>query len=238
MKTGFLPYFSIWSRLLDLISPRLCVVCHERLALSEEVLCSKCNLHLPRTGFQLDPLENDMAKAFWGQIPVEKVAALFYFEPHAETANLVYDLKYHDQPDIGHVMGRMVAREFEKSGFFDHLDAIVPVPLSPKRQRQRGYNQSELIAGGISEVTGLPIYNKVVKRSTFSESQTRLGRWERNENVEGAFQLADADTIRGKHLLVVDDVVTTGATVTACARELLKAGGVKISILSLGFVKK
>jgi ComF family protein len=109
--------------------------------------------------------------------------------------------------------------------------------LAKKRQRQRGYNQSLEIARGISEITNLPIYNKVVRRNVFEGSQTNKGRWERNENVEKVFEMTDETAIHGKHLLIIDDVVTTGATVIACAKELCKAGNVKISVLSLGFAK-
>ena len=228
---------SFWSSLLDLISPRTCVVCGQRLSVSEETICSKCNLHLPRTGFQQDPYENIMAKMFWGQIPIERATALFYYEPHAETANILYEMKYKNHPDIGEVMGRLMARELQMSNFFEGIDGIIPVPLAKKRQRQRGYNQSHELAKGISEITGLPIYNKVVRRTVFEGSQTSLGRWERNENVEQVFELKDASTIQGKHLLLVDDVVTTGATIIACAKELCKAGGVRISVLSLGLAK-
>jgi len=231
------PRISFWTRLLDLISPRLCVICGHRLSVTEEVICSKCNLHLPRTFFQQDPYENVMAKLFWGQIPVERAAALFYFEAHAETANIIYELKYRNHPEIGEVMGRMMARELQSTGFFDGMDAIVPVPLAKKRQRQRGYNQSVEIARGVSAVTGLPIYNKVVRRTVFEGSQTNKGRWERNENVEKVFELADDDNIDGKHLLIIDDVVTTGATVIACAKELVRAGDVKVSVLALGLAK-
>ena len=228
---------SFWSSLLDLISPRTCVVCGQRLSVSEETICSKCNLHLPRTGFQQDPYENIMAKMFWGQIPIERATALFYYEPHAETANILYEMKYKNHPEIGEVMGRLMARELQMSNFFEGIDGIIPVPLAKKRQRQRGYNQSHELAKGISEITGLPIYNKVVRRTVFEGSQTSLGRWERNENVEHVFELKDAPTVQGKHLLIVDDVVTTGATVIACAKELCKAGGVRISVLSLGLAK-
>lgn len=228
---------SFWTRWLDLISPRLCVVCGERLSVTEEVICGKCNLHLPRTGYQSDLYGNELAKVFWGQIPVEKAAALFYFEPHAETANILYELKYNHHPEIGEVMGRMTARELQHSGFFEDIDGIVPVPLAKKRERQRGYNQSMELARGISEVTGLPVYKHVVRRNLFEGSQTSKGRWERHENVKEVFELTDSTSIRDKHLLVVDDVVTTGATVIACAKELCKAGGVRISILSLGYAK-
>lgn len=228
---------SFWHRLLDLISPRCCVVCGHRLSVTEEVICACCNFHLPRTGFQKNPYENEMAKLFWAQIPVERATALFYYEAHSETANILYQLKYNDHPEIGEVLGRMIAKELEPSGFFDEIDGIVPVPLAKKRQRQRGYNQSMELARGVSEITCLPILNKVVRRSTYEGSQTNKGRWERNENVEHVFELVNAATIRGKHLLIIDDVVTTGATVIACAKELAKAGDVKISVLALGFAK-
>ena len=228
---------SFWHRLLDLISPRVCVVCGRRLSATEEVLCNKCNFHLPRTGFSNNPYENEMAKLFWGQIPVERAAALFHYESHAETANIIYQLKYKDHPEIGPLMGRMMAAELQKEEFFDGIDVIVPVPLTRERLRQRGYNQSEEIAKGVSEITGLPINKDVVKRTVFQGSQTRRSRWERQENVEYAFQLTHGEPIAGKHLLIVDDVVTTGATIIACAKELAKADNVKISVLSLGLTR-
>ena len=228
---------SFFSRLFDLISPRLCIVCGERLSVTEEVICGKCNLHLPRTGFQRDPRENVMTKMFWGRIPIERATALFYYESHAETANILYELKYKNHPEIGETMGRMMARELQRGDFFDGIDGIVPVPLAKRRERQRGYNQSMEIAKGVSEITNLPIYNKVVKRKAFNGSQTSKGRWERNENVENVFELLDGDSVRGKHLLIIDDVVTTGATVIACAKEISKAEGVRFSVLSLGFAK-
>lgn len=227
---------SFWSRLLDLISPRLCVVCGNRLAVTEEVVCSKCYLHLPRTDFDNDLYENVMVKLFWGQIKLEKATALFYYEAHAETAKILYELKYKNHPEIGVVMGRMMAKELMKSGLFDDIDAIVPVPLAKKRERQRGYNQSLELAKGVSEVTGLPIANLVIRRTKFVGSQTQRGRWERNENVAHVFELVD-ENISGQHLLLIDDVVTTGATVIACAKEMQKASNVKISVLALGFAK-
>ena len=178
-----------------------------------------------------------MAKLFWGQIPIKRATAFFYYEAHAEPANIIYELKYKNHPEIGETIGRMVAAEIKASGFFDGIDGLVPIPLARKRQLQRGYNQSLEIARGISEVTGLPILGGAVKRKSFEGSQTNKGRWERNENVESVFELRDADIVQGKHVLLIDDVVTTGATVIACAKELLKAGEVKVSVLSLGFAK-
>lgn len=220
-----------------MISPRMCVVCGSRLAVTEETLCSKCYLHLPRTDFRNNLYENVMAKLFWGRIAIEKADALFFYEPHAETAHILYELKYKNHPEIGVVMGRMMAKELMRSGLYEGIDAIVPVPLAKKRERERGYNQSLELAKGVSEVTGLPIADKVVVRTKFVGSQTQRGRWERNENVENVFELVDGDSINGKHLLLIDDVVTTGATIIACAQELQKASNVRISVLALGFAK-
>lgn len=228
---------SFWRRLLDLISPRLCVVCGRRLAVTEETVCNICNLHLPRTGFWDNPYDNVMTKMFWHQIPIERAAAFIHFEAQSEVANIVYQLKYKDNPEIGTMMGRMMAAEIQRAGFFDEIDGIVPIPLTRKRFRQRGYNQSEEIAKGISEITGLPMFKDVVKRTRFKGSQTHRWRWERLKNVESAFQLTHGESIAGKHLLIIDDVVTTGATTIACAKELAKAGNVKVSVLSLGLTK-
>lgn len=228
---------SFWRRLLDLIAPRLCVVCGHRLSVTEEAICSKCNFHLPRTGFHHNAYENEMARLFWAQIPIERATAFFYYESHAETANIIYELKYKNRPEIGTIIGRMFAKEIQPSGFFDGIDGIVPVPLAKKRLRQRGYNQSEEIAQGISEITGLPVIKNAVRRTVFEGSQTNKGRWERNKNVEHVFELTDSQVVSNKHLLIVDDVATTGATCIACAKALCQAGNVHISVLSLGFAK-
>lgn len=228
---------SFWRRLLDLIAPRLCVVCGHRLTVTEEVICAKCNFHLPRTGFHHHAYDNEMAKLFWAQIPIEKATAFFYYEAHAETANIIYELKYKNHPEIGNIVGRMLAKEIQPSGFFDGIDGIVPIPLAKKRLRQRGYNQSMEIAQGVSEMTGLPIYKKVVRRNSFKGSQTNKGRWDRQENVEHVFELTDAIAVSNKHLLLIDDVITTGATCIACAKALCQSGNIRISILALGFAK-
>lgn len=228
---------SLWHRLADLLAPRLCVVCGRRLSPSERVVCASCAMHLPRTGFQSSAADNMMARLFWGVIPVERAAALFYYEAGSAVSTIVYDLKYHDHPEIGEEMGRLLAREFLPAGFFDGIDLIVPVPLARSRQRHRGYNQSRCIARGIGSVTGLPVCDTAVRRTTFKKSQTQMGRRDRQENVAGAFSLADGQAVAGRHILLVDDVVTTGATMTACARVLLSAGGVRVSLVSLGFAR-
>jgi ComF family protein len=178
-----------------------------------------------------------MARLFWGKFPIEGAVALFFYEPHSEACNPIYDLKYHGCTEVGNELGSLLAHYCTEHGCLTGVDAIVPVPLTRRRQRHRGYNQSMEIARGISQLTGLPIYNKVLRRTVFKGSQTQKDAWQRMQNVEDAFLLTDAAAVRGKHLLLVDDVVTTGATVSACARQLCLAGDVRISILSLGFVR-
>ena len=225
-----------WTRFLDFISPRLCVVCGQRLAPTERSLCGVCLFHLPRTGFYLKPLDNPMAQLFWKLSP-QKAAALFYYQPHSEMAQLVYRLKYNNRPDIGEDMGRVMAHEMQRSDFFSDIDVLLPVPLARKRYRQRGYNQSEQLAIGISSVTGLPIVNKALRRNAFQQSQTSLNRWQRQENVADTFELHDDSQLRNRHVLLIDDVCTTGATLIACAHALQDIEGIRISVLTLGFTK-
>ena len=231
MKPTFL------TRLLDVVMPRTCAICGGRLTVGESVICSVCHLHLPMTGHEQSPLDNPLARLFWGQFPIERAAAFFYFEPHAAPSRIIYDMKYHDHPEIAHDMGMLAARHFAPSGFFDGIEAIIPLPITRKRQWQRGYNQSSEIARGVSSVTGIPILKNVVRRTKFSQSQTTQRGQERLKNVEDAFLLTDPQRIAGRHILLIDDIVTTGATVIACGRELSKATGVSISVMSLGLTK-
>ena len=231
MKTSF------WTRILDLISPRQCVICGQRLSITERSVCSACYLHLPRTTYQFTPYDNPMTQLFWGLAPVSRAAALFFYEPHAEAAQLIYDLKYADRPDIGEDIGRMMAEEMRMADYFAGVDVIIPVPLSSKRKRQRGYNQSEMIARGIHEITHIPVMSRALKRKHFHQSQTSLMRHQRQENVAEMFELRDAKDLEGKHILFIDDVCTTGATLTACANVLKDIPGIRISVLTLGFTK-
>lgn len=225
-------------RILDVIAPRQCCVCSRRLAIDEELMCAACNMHLPRTFFSAHAYDNPMARLFWGQIPIERAAAWFFFEPHSEVSAMIYRLKYGDHPEYGYLLGQYIAEDFAADGFFEGIDAIVPMPIARKRRRRRGYNQSEYIAKGIAEVTKLPVRTDLVARKDFRGSQTQKNWWERHGNVEDAFSLKNGEWVRGKHLLVVDDILTTGATVLECSRELCRAGNVKISILTIGFAGK
>ena len=237
---------SILAKIIDLFFPRFCPICGNRLVGEEESICLSCNLHLPRTDTWEKPYDNEMAKMFWHQIPIEKACALFYYKGHSFVSNVLYQLKYNNRPEIASDMGKLLAQEGMRINFFDGIDGIIPIPLARSRQKERGYNQSEEIAKGITQVTHLPIYTNIVRRNVFKESQTQKDRWRRNENVKEAFELYPSyrpDQEKGKnksgsiadrHFLIVDDVCTTGATICACCQTLLKAGNMKFSVLSIG----
>lgn len=226
-----------WNSLLDLFSPRLCVGCGHRLSANEHVLCDHCLQHAPFTRHSLQPYDNALARLFWGLFPIERAAAWFFYEPNTETARAVHEMKYHGRSDVAEELGALMAAALLPDLFFEDIDGIVPVPLTRRRQWHRGYNQSEFIARGVSRATALPIYNKVVERTSFQSSQTHLHLSERRANVEHVFRLRQGAGLEGKHLLLLDDVVTTGSTLTACALQLSRIPGVRISVLTLGQAK-
>ncbi len=222
--------------LLDFFFPRMCPVCGRRLELDEHPLCLRCNVDMPRTMFWEHPYDNPLARMYWGKILLEKAAAYFYFTAKSGQARLVYGAKYHGNANIAIELGEMLVDEMK--GFFDDFDCIVPVPVTIRRRMERGYNQSDIIARGISKSTGIPIERYAVIRRYFDKSQTHLTREERRDNVDDVFVLKDADAIKGKHVLIIDDVITTGATTISCANQILKAENTKISILALGFASR
>ena len=212
-------------------------MCGQRLPMGVDTICMSCNFTLPRTNYASDPYENDMAKQFWAKFKVERAAAWFYYRPKAKTSKMVHDLKYHNHPQLAQQVGYVAATEFADCGFFEGIDMIIPVPITKKRKRERGYNQCLEIARGVNRATGIPIADDVLQRSVFVKSQTYMSAKERIENVKDAFKLIAPDKIKDRHVLLIDDIVTTGATVSACARELLKVDGVRISILAFGYSK-
>lgn len=228
---------SFLSRIISTIAPARCIICGGRLSAGERFFCSSCNLHFPRTGFELSPYDNPMARMFWGRFPIEKCAALFTYHPNTVSADIIISLKYFDHPDYGNELGRFIGAQFGEAGFFEGISAVMPVPLARNRERSRGYNQSYEIARGICETTHLLLISDAVRRSKFVETQTRKTRDERNANVEHAFTLVKPEKLENRHILLVDDVATTGATMTACAKEVIKAGGVKVSVVTAAFAQ-
>lgn len=174
-----------------------------------------------------------MEKLFWGRVPIEQATALFYFQKGSHVQHLVHQLKYKGRWDAGVKSGRMLGQRLKQSGRFESLHGLIPVPIHRKKLRRRGYNQCEAIAEGLALETGLPVFNDQLIRNSFSQSQTRKKRYARWENVSEIFDLSTPDTVRNKHLLLVDDVVTTGATLEACATALKQVEGVTVSIATM-----
>src|SRR5574344_912782 len=197
---------SYLAKFIDFICPRACAICGCRLSLEEDLICLKCNLHLDRTYYSKDPYNNEMAKLFWVLLPIERCAAWFFYHSGDTQSRLIYDLKYFNRSDIGIKMGNFAAKEMIGDDFFEGIDVIVPVPLAKNRRRQRGYNQSEMIAQGVSEATGIVVDNHVVQRKKYTRSQTRLTPIERQENVKDIFLLIAPERLKGRHVLIIDDV--------------------------------
>lgn len=212
--------------------PRYCVVCGKRLCREEYGLCISCLSVLPRTKMHMQ-VDNEMEKNFWGRLPIERASAFLFYSKGGDVSKLLFELKYYGNYQLGIVLGKCMAEELKNSGFFQNIDAIVPVPLHPNKKRIRGYNQSEVLAKGISSVLDIPIFTDVLKRSQNTMTQTRKSRFGRWINVDDAFECFNAEIIKGKHILLLDDVVTTGATIVACSDALKEIQGLRISVLSL-----
>ena len=223
---------SIWSDIWELFFPRYCAVCGKRLSPGEEQLCVGCLSGLPRTRIHLQG-GNEVEKAFWGRFPLERASAWLRYAKGGDVRELLYGLKYHGNRPLGVFLGKCMAAEMLSSGFFEGIDVLVPVPLHPKKKRIRGYNQSEVLAEGVSQVTGIPLCADVLIRTQYTETQTHKSRYGRLMNGEEVFACPDSRPLEGKHILLIDDVMTTGATLTACADVLKGIKDIRISILAL-----
>lgn len=222
---------NIVSDFINLIYPRLCIICGENLIRHENQICLKCIQQIPRTRFHLIP-NNPVEKRFWGKVDVYRASSFYFFEKGSPYRKLLHELKYKNNPDIGVIMGRLAAAELIESPDFLSITAIIPVPLHPNKLQKRGYNQSECIARGISEILNIPVYTNLVTKTKENTTQTSKGVYERYENTAGIF-VAEPSTSEQEHLLVVDDVLTTGSTLEACIAALQQQGYIRISIFTL-----
>lgn len=208
---------------ISLVYPHYCEGCLGTLVKGEEILCTECLSDLPRTGMYLDP-HNALMTRLRGRIPISAAAAFLHFRKKGKVQRLLHALKYRNRPEIGVRLGYVYGSDLASSGFCDGFDVIVPVPLHPARLRVRGYNQAEEWARGLSDATGIPSDPRIIRRLRNTRTQTNRSRIKRWENVSEVFAVADADAVHGKNILLVDDVVTTGATLEACGQTLLNAG--------------
>jgi ComF family protein len=201
---------------------------------NENLICTECYIVIPRSNYHLEE-DNPVAQLFWGRCPIERAAAFSYYNKGSRIKNLIHNLKYKGIKEIGYELGRIYGLSLKSSGFTSDMDLIIPVPLHPAKKQIRGFNQSEIISMGIADVTGLPVDLKSLSRSALSATQTNRSRYERWTNVEGIFQVNDYQAIKGMHVLLVDDVITTGSTIESCTNELLRINGVKVSVVALAF---
>lgn len=222
----------------SILFPRRCLICGQTLTESEEYICAVCHTTLPLA--RLDPMKDNAMTRLFFDIPGIQRATAYLRYAHGNTAfHLIHHLKYHDRPATGVWLGKQMAYHFQASGFFEGIDAIVPVPLFKKKMRKRGYNQSEAIAQGISSVTGIPVRTDLVSRTINNPTQTKLTTIQRRENVAGIFSVKDADALATlptrhatPHILLIDDVITTGSTLHSFAETLSAAANLQLSYLA------
>lgn len=222
--------------LLGLLFPNLCNACGTSLFHSENLICTKCLFDLPFTDYHLYQ-ENRVIKQLWGRVPLNAAMAMLYFRKGAKAQKLIHSLKYNGRTDVGILLGTMIGERLSASPQYADIDIIIPVPLHKRKLRSRGYNQSSFIAAGIAAQMSLPSDEGILIRSVSTESQTKKTRFSRYENMKAVFNIANNDQIVGKHILLVDDVITTGATLESCTNVLLAHGAQKVSIAAVAFAE-
>lgn len=217
---------------ISLLFPRVCQGCGTILVRNEEVICLGCLADMAYTNYHLEPA-NALEKELWGRCYVERAAAMCFYRRGSRIQKIIHRLKYHGVRNIGEYMGRMYGRKLAGSEFVGDIDLVIPVPLHHSKIRKRGFNQSELIAGGLAGELNLPLEAGLLKRVARSATQTRRSRVERWENVEGIFSVSRPELLEGRHILLVDDVITTGSTVESCVNSLKTIDGVRVTVLAL-----
>jgi len=216
----------------DMAWPNLCLLCERPLIQGEQHICLNCLYELPalhESSFR----ENNTADRFLGKIEFERAASGFRYNKDSNIQKALELLKYKGEKEVGSCLSRVSAIRLHEQGFFKDIDLLIPVPLHKKKLKKRGYNQSEWIANGIKEITGIPIHSEILGRSVHNASQTTKNLWSRWENAQGLFVLNKVEGVSGKHLLLVDDVLTSGSTLEACGQALLQIPDVRISIFAL-----
>lgn len=204
--------------LVGIVFPNLCVGCNGALFKGEDFLCLNCIQQFPETKFHLVE-DNPLERTFWGRVPLQRAYSFLLFKKQGIVQQLLHELKYGNQPDLGVLIGRLYGSKLKEAGFT--FDAIVAVPLHPKKKKLRGYNQSDTFAQGLSEVLGCKHHEKAVIRKKATSTQTKKNRYDRWLNVGEVFEVNQPELLANKKILLVDDVITTGATIEACAQEIL-----------------
>jgi ComF family protein len=227
-------FSEIKDSLLHLVFPHVCEGCGSDILETHNELCLKCLSSLPETNFHMHP-NNPIEKIFWGRLPVTYATSQYYFTKESLIQHLLHQLKYRSNKELGVYLGKLMGHALAACNRFSFVDALIPLPLFPAREKKRGYNQAAVLCEGIAEVLRKPVLKDVIRRVSYTDSQTKKNRVERWQNMEGRFELAEPNAIEGKHVLLVDDVITTGATLEACGREIIQAPNVQLSIATLCF---
>ncbi|MBL7900996.1 MAG: ComF family protein [Bacteroidia bacterium] len=221
---------------LSLIYPRHCQACGILLFPHEHSICRLCRLRLPKSDFHLQP-DNPLTRALGGRVPLTHSLCLYLFEKSGKVQRLVHTIKYHKHKELAVLLGEMLGEEIKPHITQTEFDLLVPIPLHPKKLKERGFNQSEEFAKGLSKSLGVPIETGLLQRAKASATQTRKKKYQRWENVEGIFELVKEPAITQQHLLLVDDVVTTGATIDSAWQCLKHLDGIKVSVACIAFAK-
>ena len=217
-----------------LLYPHNCEGCGTDILNDDGYLCAKCYYDLPKTGF-IDIADNPVEKSFYGRLTIEQAAAGYYFIKDGLLQHLIGQVKYKRHRDLGIYLGKLIGHQLNKSNRFTDVELLLPIPLNARKEAKRGYNQATVICEGIAQVWQKPIVADAVVRTVFTQSQTNKTRVDRWQNMEGVFAIANAHELQGKHILLVDDITTTGATLEACGSEILQVANTKLSILTVAF---
>ncbi|MDR3245292.1 MAG: ComF family protein [Prevotellaceae bacterium] len=226
----------IWDSLIGLVFPDFCEVCGTPLVRGERHICLSCLYKMPRTRFW-EETDNELEKMFWGRINIERACSLFYYRKGSDFRPIIHKLKYKGKYNIALRLGEELGVCLNNSLLYKGISMLVPIPLHPKKERMRGYNQSEFIANGISNIMGLPLEKANLIRTKFTETQTKKNATERWKNVQSVFEVRDKTRLNGEHILLIDDVITTGSTIESCASVLANNCNCKISIATIGYAK-
>ena len=228
---------NLWNSVLDFLLPRYCKVCGRRLAAGEVHMCVPCFLGMPCLDYDMNGL-SPAEKILMTERQVVRAASMMQYDKDSHYRNLLYNMKYYNKPKVGTWLAGIGARRLQSKGFFEGVDCIVPVPLSKRKQRRRGYNQCSFIARGVSGVIGLPVVENAVVRDVEKVRQAGLGKYQRWDNAEGLFRVAEPGVLAGRHILLVDDVMTTGSTLCSMIETIAAAvPDIKISVFTLGIVE-
>jgi ComF family protein len=224
------------SDFVSLLFPQLCPACGESLMAGENVICTDCRFTLPFTNFHLQP-DNIVARQFWGKVDLQGAYALYYFAKGGKVQNLMHHFKYKGMQQIGVLLGNMAGEQLVKSNIFNSVNVIIPVPLHKKRLKERGYNQSTCFANGLAQKLNAVVDDDNLVRVKSTETQTHKSRFLRFENMQEVFKVLNPEKLMDKHVLLVDDVITTGSTLEACSLQLLKIEGLKLSIATIAYAE-